>query len=89
MCAICEKCCLWVAERGTIIRNLQGVVAMGCHQGEICVLFAKLTAYARQRGAPSYVFYRVWPPWDVMRAIYVRYLRELLLVDGSKGHQQT
>ena len=51
MCAVCEDCCLWVAEMGT---------------------------------APASVFYRGWPPWGVMRARYVRYLRGVLLVGGRE-----
>ena len=41
MCVICQGSCLWVAEMGTIIRKLRGFAAKGCHEGEICALFAR------------------------------------------------
>ena len=149
---------------GTNIRKLQGLAAIGCHRGEICVLFARVAACgwekgksnpiakwgrpdqnlicgrARKssnqgptctaacdwqrgkpnpfrngavqnrtlyviaprnpptktplivrwlvgwkRGEPSYVICRVWPPCGVISAMYVHYLRRLLLVDGGCG----
>ena len=78
-----------MAERGTVIRILQGLAAMACHEGEICALFATVAACGWQRRAASHVIYRVWLPWGVMREIYVRYLRGLLIVGGREGYHHS